>query len=341
MQRLAAALFLSAIFSGAANAQPANESSGIQVILPTQNCVSTISAGYVFPLPPQFQGLPITWVGALNNNSWGGGYNSSLGLGLDRGGQYTRQSGFPATQWGTFTAITPQLFISNNGPSSGQKNIDPPIIYRAGDLWIAGIDCTASASAYPTYVLGFQFSVPYSASGPPSQPTMVFGPMLTDLDGGNTSSLSTRNLTYPVLGTYSNIRVTFQSSPIAGTALQHASVCVQSSGPNCASAPVPLTFNGGQPGFDLIGQPRALIQSDEISFPFSGGALLIIEDMDTTKVSSMAYEASPFGWTATNGLSGSPGSYYAPGQSYNVQNPSGFASAPTATYGVYSVELWQ
>lgn len=321
-------LFLFFLLISSASAQ------GMQFILPTVNCGSSISSGWAFALPPQFDGQQIVSIKAFNNNSWGTNFNSSFGIGFDRGGQWTKQAGWPAKQNGSFSGIQSLAFISNNGPSFLHVPLLAPLVPQVGDIFILAYDCTPGSN--PTF--GWAFD--YLTSAPSALPIPIFGPTLIGGDGVATGLASVRNLTDPINGGTTQIRVTFLSSSISGSACQNASIGISNAGsPNTVAAPIELLF-GGAHGFNAIGRPGALIVSDPLNFSIPDGAQAVVVCDRPAGTATFSYIATPFAHSGGN--TGAPGAWIGAGQStYNQASITGGTTYNNVTYMLYSVEKIQ
>lgn len=332
-------------------AQPVFEGDGRVFVEPTTPCNGITSR--IAKLPPDIPyGTLITGALLANNHAWGAN-TGFWGLGYDRGGKYIKQSGYPYAQNGTFFPINGLAQLAGPGSSFNQPpNLPDPIVYREGDWFIIDTICSANQPALPMWSL--RFRLPYDAVSTMQYafgPTWV-GPMAINGtpiggDGGAGLGTSVRVLTLPISGNWSKVRLTFLSSSVYGTALQNVGVGIWAGGANTTSTPLEALFTGspyggvGGHGFNAAGSPNVFIVSDWVSMTVSSGvSLVVIGDMSTTISSSLAYVDTPYGWYVGSDKVGSPGSYYKPAsQSYNIASPSGFISAPKATYSLYSVEV--
>lgn len=283
-------------------------------------------------LPPDIpDGALIVGASMSNNNFWGAN-NATWTLSYDRGGKWTRSANYPSEQYGSFYQLAGLVYLNSPNMRARSGRIDPPIVYRKGDLFIVDLASNGGGNAQPTWQI--EFAVPEGNYYPY---TYAYGPTTVGGDNGLNTALSLRTLSNPVGGAWSQVRVTLMGGDIHGLACQNVSIGVQDAGPATKSAPVELLFDGDH-GFNALATPGALSTSDWTNFQISNGdTLVVIFDGHATQPCAPAFVN-----TATHGYltGGSQGSYYkGNAQSYNQSNPSGFIFAPNSTYGLYSIEV--
>lgn len=263
-----------------------------------------------------------------NSSIWGNNSTPGWVLALDPGGKYKRVSGYP-TQDGTFYQLNGLAFLSSPAQYFVQL-FNPPLVYHTGDFIILNFVCFGGGTAFPGWNLYLEDA--------PVNTIYAYGPTTVSGDGGAGRGTSVRNLTYPIHGAWTQVRVTFLGGDQTGLACQNVSVGVRSSGTNTTATPVELLY-GGVHGFNKAGVPATLAVSDWGTLSFGNGDVLVVTcDMSSTVTSALSIVNT--GVFVGPGVWGSPGSYYkVSAQSYNMASPSGFSAAESTTYGLYSVEV--
>jgi len=163
-------------------------------------------------------------------------------------------------------------------------NVDPVDYFDATHLYTATgaqkiaqqIGSTISQQQFqPPYQCGDQCQIVQPPPPSPCVPGTAYSATLTG-DSGPEAGNAFRSATTPTItgSGCGHVTVEFAASAAGGPMnVNHASICVQSSGSGCASAPVPLLV-GGSASFTVAQGGSAT--SDQAAFSFTTGQVLLV-----------------------------------------------------------------
>lgn len=326
--RIYLGIFFALVCSGACAQSPTYELDGRGFVSAPFTCNATEGPSRAIALPGDIPTPTlIRRVILANNGNWASGQSGYWTLSLDRGGRWTTAAGYPLAQAAPFYTLIPLASLSATlgSPVANVQTFDPPVVARAGDLFILDVPC-ANGVAQPGWEI--EYEVPYGTVAaapitPPAALQNIFGPTLVAGDNGAAAGLSIRSATTPVVGgPYSKVQVTFRGGSSAGLSCAHVSVGIQSNGPNTAAIPVELLF-GGVSGF--TGAAGGLSTSDLTPFQIANGQTLIVT-CDASGGDISVWGSSPVNGFWKNGAA-----------TYNQASVTSFNQSSTI-YGLYLVQ---